>query len=67
MKVRTHQCPAPGCKAEIKASKLMCADDWGQVPEPLQQEVYAAWNRGKGRGTLRHLQAMMAAVEAVTP
>jgi hypothetical protein len=63
---RTHQCPAPHCKAEITASKLMCADDWAQVPKPLQQEVYSAWDHGKGRGTLRHLRAVRAAIEAVT-
>jgi hypothetical protein len=45
----------------------MCPPHWGQVPKPLQAEVYSAWDHGKGRGTLRHLRAVRAAVEAVTP
>lgn len=63
----THKCPAPGCEAQIPAAKLMCPDDWAQVPTPLKQEVYAAWNRGHGRGSLRHLRAVQAAIGAVTP
>jgi hypothetical protein len=64
---RTHECPGHGCEAVVGAAKLMCPGCWGQVPGPLQREVYAAWDRGRGRGTLRHLQAMKAAIGAVTP
>lgn len=63
----THQCPGPRCEAQIPKTKLMCPEHWVQVPEPLQREVYSAWDRGRGQGTLRHLRAVRAAVEAVTP
>lgn len=63
----THKCPGPVCEAEIPAAKLMCPGHWAEVPGPLQREVYAAWDRGRGRGTLRHLRAVQAAIEAVTP
>lgn len=62
-----HECPAPGCKTEVSAAKLMCPAHWAQVPKPLQTEVYAAWDRGRGRGSARHLHAITAAIEAVTP
>jgi len=63
----THKCPGPGCEEQIARSRLMCGPHWGEVPRPLQAEVYAAWDRGRGRGSLRHLQAVRAAVEAVRP
>jgi hypothetical protein len=61
----THKCPGPGCEERIAVGKLMCGPHWAEVPEPLQAEVYAAWRRGKGKGTLRHLEAVLAAIEAV--
>ena len=63
----THQCLGHGCDEQVAASKLMCPGCWAQVPEPLQREVYAAWDGGRGRGSLRHLRAVRSAVEAVTP
>lgn len=63
----THECPGPQCKAQISASQLMCRPHWAQVPPPLQREVYAAWDRGRGRGSDRHTQAIMAAIKAVSP
>jgi len=65
--VSTHQCLGHGCDEQVAASKLMCPGCWAQVPEPLQREVYAAWDGGRGRGSLRHLRAVRSAVEAVTP
>lgn len=67
MSTRTHQCPGHGCEVQVPAAKLMCPACWGQVPRPLQQEVYGAWDRGRGRGTLRHLRAVESAIGAVTP
>ena len=61
-----HKCPADGCEARVPAGKLMCPADWAQVPKPLQAEVYAAWDRGRGRGSQRHVRAIKAAIEAVT-
>lgn len=63
----THKCPGHGCERQVGPGKLMCPACWGQVPKPLQREVYSAWNGGRGRGTLRHLSAVRAAIEAVTP
>lgn len=63
----THTCPGPRCSVQVPPAKLMCPEHWVQVPKPLQQEVYSAWDRGRGRGTQRHAQAVRAAVEAVTP
>lgn len=63
----THQCPGHACEARVPEARLMCPECWDQVPEPLQREVYSAWARGRGRGTLRHLQAVRAAIGAVTP
>ena len=28
----THQCPGPGCEAEVDSSMLMCPGCWYQVP-----------------------------------
>lgn len=60
-----HECPRDGCTRPVDAGKLMCAEDWRQVPEPLQKAVYRAWNRGQGRGSRAHLAAMVAAIRAV--
>ena len=63
----THDCPRPGCGQQVPRSRVMCADDWSQVPKPLQREVYAAWNRGRGIFTDRYAVARQAAIDAVTP
>jgi hypothetical protein len=63
----THECPGYECENQVSGSQLMCRGCWGQVPPPLQREVYAAWDRGHGRGSLRHLRAVTAAIESVTP
>ena len=62
-----HKCPGPGCTVQVSPGKLMCGPHWAEVPAPLQAEVYAAWDKGRGRGTLRHLQAVRAAIGAVRP
>jgi hypothetical protein len=67
MSAAPHKCPGHGCQATVPGTKLMCPLHWGQVPEPLQAEVYSAWDRGRGRGSLRHLQAVRSAIGAVTP
>jgi hypothetical protein len=64
---QTHECAAPQCKAQVPHARLMCEPDWGQVPEPLRREVYAAWARGRGVFTDRYALAVLAAIAAVTP
>jgi hypothetical protein len=63
----SHKCPAPDCDVSLQGAQLMCPPHWRQVPRPLQQEVYAAWNHGRGIGTERHWRAVRAAKQAVTP
>lgn len=64
--IRTHRCHGRrGCAAEVAESKLMCLTCWRLVPEDLQQRLYAAWNRGRGRGTDAHSEAMLACRRAV--
>ena len=61
----THQCPAPGCAAEVDADQLMCPACWYCVPKPVRRAVYIAWNRGAGAGTAPHRAAIRLAVAAV--
>jgi hypothetical protein len=63
----SHDCPGPGCERQVPSSQLACSRHWYQVPEPLRQAVYRAWNRGKGTGTAEHRQAMLAAVDTMRP
>lgn len=44
--------------------KLLCWTDWRRVPAALQRALYAAWDRGRGAGSLEHGQAMRACVDA---
>lgn len=67
MSTASHKCPGPACEEQVAPGKLMCGPHWSEVPAPLRSEVYAAWDRGRGRGSLRHLRAVRAAVEAVRP
>lgn len=39
----THQCPGPGCERRVPVGQLACRTHWFQVPEPLRNEVWAAW------------------------
>jgi hypothetical protein len=61
----THQCPGPGCEAEVDPSVLMCPGCWYQVPKPVRRAVHIAWNRGAGAGTPAHRAAIRLAVAAV--
>jgi len=47
----THQCPGPGCEAEVDSSMLMCPRCWYQVPKPVRAAVWCAWKCGAGAGT----------------
>jgi len=61
----THQCPGPGCPAEVDSSMLMCQACWYQVPKPIRAAVWRTWRRGAGAGTPAHRAAMTAAIAAV--
>jgi hypothetical protein len=61
----THLCPARGCPREVPDHLLMCGIDWRLVPAPLQRAVYAAYDDGRGVGTLALFEAQRAAIEYV--
>ena len=61
----THNCPGPGCGAEVDSAQLMCPACWYRVPKAVRRAVYIAWNRGAGAGTPAHRAAIRLAVAAV--
>lgn len=61
----THECPINGCQVQVVAGKLMCVSHWYKVPQELRTLVWRTWNRGRGRGTPEHRDAMRAAIAAV--
>ena len=62
----THKCPKPGCTVDVGRDYLMCAPHWKRVPTPLKQEVYRTFDRGRGRLSREHVEAMRQAIEAVS-
>jgi hypothetical protein len=60
-----HLCPVGGCRAKVRRDRLMCAPHWYQVPRPLRDAVWAAWQSGAGAGTPAHTAAITAAIAAV--
>ena len=61
----THQCPGPGCDAEVDSSMLMCPRCWRLVPAAVRRAVWIAWRRGAGAGTPAHRAAIRLAIAAV--
>ena len=59
-----HECPADPCDEQVPPDKLLCWSDWRRVPKPLQNALYAAYDRGRGQGTPAHLEAMRACTDA---
>lgn len=62
-----HTCPGPECVTQVPRRKLACPPHWGQVPGSAQRRVYAAWDQGRGAGSMKHLRAMSAAIGHMTP
>jgi hypothetical protein len=60
-----HRCPIDGCATPVPVTQLMCREHWSLVPPDEARELYAAYDRGRGWGSERHLEAMDAAIEAV--
>jgi hypothetical protein len=60
-----HLCPAGGCRAKVRADRLMCAPHWRLVPYRLRAVVWATWRSGAGAGSPEHRDACAAAVAAV--
>jgi len=60
----THVCPINGCQRQVPDHHLMCPRHWRTVPADVQRRLYRAWDRGRGRGTQAHIEAMDAAIHA---
>lgn len=67
----THRCPGPECERRVPAEMLACRDHWFQVPEPLRDEVWAAYRALQREqddpiaAEQRHDLAMHAAIETM--
>ena len=61
----THLCPVAGCRAKVRADRLMCAVHWRLVPYRLRALIWSTWRSGAGAGTPEHRDACAEAVLAV--
>jgi hypothetical protein len=39
-----HTCAAEGCQRMVQTTMLMCREHWYQVPKPIRDRVWAAYN-----------------------
>lgn len=62
--IDSHACPIEGCERRVPDYQLMCPRHWRAVPVDIQRLLYRAWDRGRGRGTEEHIEAMDAAIHA---
>lgn len=62
-----HECPGPECGKLVPDEMLACPRHWYQVPKPMRDAVYKAWNRGAGAGSAAHYNAMLAAIGRMHP
>ncbi len=60
-----HKCPADECQEQVRSDRLMCPVHWRDVPKPLRDAVWRAWDRGAGAGSPGHRAAILAAIAAV--
>lgn len=42
----THECPAPGCTAQLPFHILACKPHWASIPGPLKNAITRHWHRG---------------------
>lgn len=61
MTVGAHKCPAPGCEKAIPRHMLACRQHWFQIPKPLRDDVWAAYDNGRGMGSAEHSVAVAGA------
>lgn len=57
----THECPRPGCDAQVRRSMLACPRDWFALPTNLRNRVWAAY-RGPGPGSPEHTAVIVEAI-----
>jgi hypothetical protein len=55
-------CAVPECGARIDQTRLMCRQDWCQVPKPLRDRVWATWRSGREASSREHQQAVLKAI-----
>lgn len=60
----THACPVRPCRVRVAPQYLMCGFHWGMVPRELRSAVWRSWRGGLGLGSMEHVDAMRAAVDA---
>lgn len=60
-----HLCPVAGCRAKVRADRLLCAPHWRLVPYRLRTLIWSTWRSGAGAGTPEHREACADAVLAV--
>lgn len=60
-----HGCKAPGCRARIDLSRLMCPPHWGAVPADLRRAVLTAWKAYQRAERGEDLQLVLDAAEAL--
>lgn len=44
----THDCPAPGCDAQVPFEMLACRTHWYQIPSDLRRELWFEYRRHFG-------------------
>jgi hypothetical protein len=69
MTMTYHDCPGPGCTARVPYEMLACRRHWRQVPQRLQNRVYATWeDSAYARWPLdEHAEAIQAAIATMRP
>jgi hypothetical protein len=60
-----HRCPVGGCRAKVRADRLMCAPHWRMTPDRRRALVWPTGRPGAGAHTPAHWGAGAAAVAAV--
>jgi hypothetical protein len=59
-----NRCGALRCGNRIKPDFLMCGEHWALVPQPIKDEVWAAFRKGDRDGSLEAcMKATMAVAE----
>jgi hypothetical protein len=60
-----HECPKNGCTKNVPVEMLACSSHWYEVPKPIRQAVWRAWDNGLGAGSPAHRRAVAAAIRAM--
>jgi hypothetical protein len=57
-----HVCPGGCGRRHINHGRLACRECWHRLPRPLRYAVILAWRGGAGLGTVKHRDAIDAAL-----